>query len=156
MRISARNAEPAASLGAEQSDMSYVPRVPWLLVAAVALMIAFLIFRSRDAARGDFNGLDALRDLTERHRALSRHIAHERLRTKALAVPEAGAAERIGELERQRLELGESAQRIQAALVRRGFGVGDFWLPSIQEFEKEALAELGRTEIDRPPPSSRA
>jgi hypothetical protein len=122
--------------------------VPWLLLAAVALMIAFVVLRGRNAVGRQFNGLDALRDLADRHRALSRHIAQERLRTRALAGPDGSvASQRIGEMEQKRLELGESIQRLQAALVRRGFGVGDFWLPSIQEFEQEALADQARVKV---------
>jgi hypothetical protein len=120
--------------------------VLWLYLAVGALLLIFIVRRNTEGQK--FNGLDTMRELTERHRDLSRSIARERLRAKAMFGKEGAAlSEQVAAMEQKRSELGESIQRLQAALVRRGFGVGGFWLPSVEEFEAEALAEEARAKV---------
>ena len=99
--------------------------------------MAILVYRSI-GGRGP-NGLDLMRELLDRHRTLTRTIAGERVCRKAAAEAESGPlSAHIARMERERERMGETIQKLHMELVRRGFGVGGYWLPTIEEFEREA------------------
>lgn len=122
--------------------VGYAAHVLWLSLAAVALLVTFLLRRNSGGTA--FNGLDRMRDLVDRHHDLSRAIAVERVRAKDSSEPNPESSIRVTAMEQKRKELGDSIQRLRTALVRRGFGVGNFWLPSVEQFEAEALEEHTR------------
>lgn len=122
--------------------VGYAGDVLWLSLAAVALLLAF--FLRRKSGGTTFNGLDRMRELVDRHHDLSRAIAVERVRAKDSSEPNPESAVRVAAMEQKRKELGDRIQELRTALVRRGFGVGNFWLPSVEQFEAAALEEHTR------------
>ena len=133
-----------ATSNAGRFDVDYASSMLWLLLAGGVARTRLRRFSRCRWTKRARHIAGTLRNAIRLCRARSRF--YERVRAKTLTGAELDLlTARLVQMEQQRRQLGETIQRYQVALTRRGFGVNHFWLPTIEQFEKEALAQQSAT-----------
>jgi hypothetical protein len=117
--------------------MAYDTGVYWpFLIAIVVFWLAIFVSRKR-------GNLGTMRDLMDRHAALCRRIAAERLRLPALqGEAHAAALGRVEALDGARGKLEQRALRLRETLMKAGFAVHGAQLTTVEDAEAALKAEL--------------